>query len=57
MTQTGVISSPNYPENYPHLRECIWTIVIPEGHQIMLNVTDFKMEEHALCKYDFLEIR
>ncbi|XP_064643493.1 cubilin-like [Lineus longissimus] len=57
MTQTGEITSPNFPDNYPHLRECIWTIVIPEGHQIMLNVTDFQMEEHSLCKYDFLEIR
>ncbi|XP_050407117.2 cubilin, partial [Patella vulgata] len=53
----GVITSPNYPGNYPHQRECIWTISVPDGNQILLNVTDFLMESHVNCNYDYLEIR
>lgn len=54
---TGVITSPNYPDNYPHQRECTWTITAPEGNQILLNVTNFSLENHPNCNYDFLEIR
>ncbi|XP_052697133.1 cubilin-like isoform X2 [Crassostrea angulata] len=54
---TGVITSPNYPNNYPHERECVWTITAQDGNQILLNVTDFRLESHASCAYDFLEIR
>ena len=54
---TGLITSPNYPNNYPHERECVWTIAAPDGNQVLLNVTDFLLESHASCAYDFLEIR
>ncbi|XP_067930809.1 cubilin-like [Watersipora subatra] len=53
----GVITSPNYPSNYPHMRECIWTITAPDNHQIALNITDFALEFHSHCNYDYLEIR
>ncbi|KAL3836256.1 hypothetical protein ACJMK2_021695 [Sinanodonta woodiana] len=54
---TGVITSPNFPNNYPHQRECVWTIVAPFGNQILLNITDFEVENHLNCIYDYLEIR
>ncbi|XP_041372182.1 cubilin-like [Gigantopelta aegis] len=54
---TGVITSPNYPGNYPHQRECVWIITVAMGNQILLNVTDFSMEFHTNCQYDYLEIR
>ncbi|KAG1661332.1 Cubilin [Nymphon striatum] len=56
-TDSGVIKSPNFPNYYPHHRNCIWNIKVKEGHQIMLNVTDFHLENNTDCKYDFLEIR
>ncbi|XP_060075561.1 cubilin-like [Ylistrum balloti] len=56
-TSTGVITSPNFPDNYPHQRDCIWTIVAPSNIQILLNVTDFQLESHTNCMFDFLEIR
>ena len=28
---TGVISSPNYPDNYHHDASCYYSITIPEG--------------------------
>ena len=54
---SGMITSPNYPNDYPHGRQCTWTITAPQGNQILLNVTDFAMEYHANCNYDYLEIR
>ncbi len=38
-------------------RECVWTITVPAGRQIMLNVSQFSIEEHSACRYDYLEIR
>ena len=28
-----------------------------QGNQIILNVTDFELESHPNCNYDYLEIR
>ncbi|CAG0918336.1 unnamed protein product [Notodromas monacha] len=56
-SETGMIRSPGYPYGYPHNRECVWTIVAPPGRQVYLNFTDFEIEAHQNCEYDFLEIR
>ncbi|CAG9855166.1 unnamed protein product [Phyllotreta striolata] len=56
-TPSGVIKSPRYPEPYPNNRECTWTINVPPGQQITLNVTNFDIEFYAGCRYDWLEIR
>lgn len=53
----GVITSPNYPNDYPHGRDCEYTITVETGHQIHLNITDFSLEHHHTCNYDYLEIR
>ena len=55
--ETGVIESPNFPNNYPHHRNCEWRITIENGRQILLNVTSFNVELHTGCEYDYLEIR
>ena len=55
--ETGVIESPNFPNNYPHNRNCEWRITIENGRQILLNVTSFNVELHTGCEYDYLEIR
>ena len=33
----GIISSPNYPQNYDHNDACAWQIVAPEGTQIVVS--------------------
>ncbi|KAJ8337763.1 hypothetical protein SKAU_G00367290 [Synaphobranchus kaupii] len=53
---TGVLSSPNYPQNYPINRQCIYRIIVGVNMQIMLNFTDFYLEGNA-CSYDYLELR
>ena len=46
----GYIYSPNYPSNYPVNTQCVWTIVVQQGHSVQVNVTDFDMEAHADCR-------
>ncbi|XP_007438890.1 CUB and sushi domain-containing protein 3-like, partial [Python bivittatus] len=49
---SGIISSPNFPNEYHNNADCTWTIVAEPGDTISLIFTDFHMEE----KYDYLEI-
>lgn len=56
-TSKGVLQSPNYPNNYPHNKDCQWIISVRTGQQIKLNVTDFSLEGGSRCLYDYLEIR
>ena len=57
-TSKGALQSPNYPNIYPNNKDCTWTISVPNGQQIKLNVTDFSMEGYSRsCLYDYLEIR
>ncbi|XP_052248294.1 multiple epidermal growth factor-like domains protein 10 isoform X5 [Dreissena polymorpha] len=52
----GVITSPNFPSYYSHKLQCTWVINAPEGSRINVNLTDFKMETHSKCNYDYLEL-
>ncbi|KAI1888818.1 hypothetical protein AGOR_G00172670 [Albula goreensis] len=55
---TGVLTSPNYPSNYPVNRQCIYRIVVGVNMQIMLNFTSFYLEgTFPHCSYDYVEIR
>lgn len=56
-TPTGVFTSPNYPNNYPNSRECIFRIIVEVNNQIMLNFTDFALESGTDCLFDYVEIR
>ncbi|ENN74285.1 hypothetical protein YQE_09257, partial [Dendroctonus ponderosae] len=56
-TSAGVIKSPGYPESYPTNKECIWTITVPPGSQIMLKFKSFDLEAYSSCRYDYLEVR
>ncbi|XP_043916230.1 cubilin-like [Protopterus annectens] len=54
---TGVLTSPNYPNNYPNNRDCVYRIVVESNKQIRLNFTDFRLESGTNCQFDFVEIR
>ncbi|NWX82451.1 CUBN protein, partial [Nothoprocta pentlandii] len=54
--ESGVISSPNYPEPYSNLNRCSWLLEAPEGQTITLTFTAFHLESHSLCKWDSLTI-
>ena len=56
MVAPGVVSSPNYPENYPDDVFCRKHIMSPEGISIRLTIQDFQVEESMDCVWDSLSI-
>lgn len=52
----GSFSSPGYPLNYPHNKECIWNIRGAPGSSIQLTIHDFDVEHHTSCNFDTLEV-
>ncbi|XP_034244978.1 cubilin [Thrips palmi] len=57
LSPSGVVSSPNYPNNYPSGRDCVYSLRVPNGQQIRLNFTDFDLEDSHNCNWDSIEIR
>jgi hypothetical protein len=41
----GVIESPNFPDPYPHDRNCTWTIQAPLGNKINASFSHFEIED------------
>ncbi|XP_048086105.1 CUB and sushi domain-containing protein 1 [Alosa alosa] len=50
--QSGVINSPNYPQEYSNNADCTWTILAEPGDTIALVFSDFQLEDD----YDVLEV-
>jgi len=57
----GNITSPGYSSggNYTNNLDCIWTIQNQgfTNTSIVIRVNVMKLENHASCRYDFLEAR
>uniref|UniRef100_A0A6A7FUH2 Cubilin n=1 Tax=Hirondellea gigas TaxID=1518452 RepID=A0A6A7FUH2_9CRUS len=58
----GVIESPNFPLDYPHHRNCSWTIRAPRGNSITVAFSHFDVEDtinaaSTTCHYDYVEVR
>lgn len=54
---SGVIISPNYPNDYNHNADCIWTIQVPDTEVILFTITNLEIEVHGSCVYDYVELR
>lgn len=56
-SQTGEITSPNYPNNYPDDITCTWQIS-PEKSHVNLTIEDFMLEGSKTCRdFDFVKIK
>ncbi|RWS11455.1 cubilin-like protein, partial [Dinothrombium tinctorium] len=52
----GVIASPNFPDRYDTGLECDWLIRINPKDTMKLIFTEFDLEHHEECKFDYLEV-
>ena len=57
LTESGQLSSPNYPDDYRPNKECVWKITVPESFAVALKFQSFEVENHDSCVYDYLEVR
>ena len=57
VTAEGVLSSPNYPGEYPNNHKKTETIQGGPGTVLVLEFTAFDVESHASCRFDYLKIR
>lgn len=53
---SGVITSPDYPENYPNNAECRWIIRAVPNSIIKLVFADFQMENNEGCNFDYVAV-
>ena len=48
--------SPGFPAQYPHNRDCVWTLRTMPGKRIQFLFATMKLETHTNCSFDYLEI-
>uniref|UniRef100_A0A3B4B0I2 CUB domain-containing protein n=1 Tax=Periophthalmus magnuspinnatus TaxID=409849 RepID=A0A3B4B0I2_9GOBI len=54
---SGTITSPNYPNLYPHSRLCHWEVVAMPGRRVTLTINDLRLEGSGTsCLYDYVEV-
>uniref|UniRef100_A0A7M4EBY9 CUB domain containing protein 2 n=1 Tax=Crocodylus porosus TaxID=8502 RepID=A0A7M4EBY9_CROPO len=53
---SGVITSPDYPENYPNNAECHWIIQAAPNSVVKLVFIDLQMENNVACNFDYVAI-
>ena len=54
--QEKVIMSLNHPSNYPDNQDKEYPISVDDGFVIGLWFTEFKIEEHSSCGYDWVQV-
>ena len=52
----GVLLSPGFPYQYQDKEECIYTVTVPENNIIKMIFSEFDLEQHNDCTYDFLDV-
>ncbi|KAM4718445.1 cubilin [Anableps anableps] len=56
-TPSGTITSPNYPNLYPHSRVCRWELVVTPNRRVTLTINDLRLEGSGTsCIYDYIDI-
>lgn len=53
---SGVLTSPEYPNNYPNNAECRWVIRAAGPATVKLVFVDFQVEGSAGCTYDYVAV-
>ena len=54
---TSLLTSPNYPSNYPPSSNCFWSLKRPSGsYGVRLTFNSFYLEASSSCRDDYVEI-
>lgn len=54
---SGTISSPNYPNLYPHSRVCRWELRVQAGRRLTLTIHDLRLEGSGTsCAFDYVDV-
>ena len=53
----GVMTSPNYPDDYLDDLNCVYVFYAPVGYRVSLTFTLFDLEDCRDCACDKLEVR
>ena len=54
---TGVITSPNYPDVYNNKANCEWVVTVDSGNIIFLTFTTIHLETRGSSEcYDYVEV-
>ncbi|CAG5115143.1 unnamed protein product, partial [Candidula unifasciata] len=53
---SGMITSPNYPAEYPPGKKCSWKITVKEEFIVVLRFKYFKVQKHRNCTYDYVAV-
>ncbi|GFY41758.1 protocadherin Fat 1 [Trichonephila inaurata madagascariensis] len=51
-----ILTSPKYPGQYPDNIECHYYVIAPIGQRIVLEFSDFILEDSLSCEYDILTL-
>ena len=55
----GVMISPNYPNQYPHNAQCVYTVTVHQNEVMNLTFTNLELESPigGSCEWDYVEVR
>lgn len=51
-SDSGIIHSPNYPQNYPHKQACEWLLRVDKNFVVNITFLDFDVENTENCTDD-----
>lgn len=52
----GIVTTPNYPNQYPNYLNCLWQIELHPSVLIILECHDFALEQKEGCSFDYMEV-
>jgi len=53
---SGTIQSTNYPSKYPNNDDVTFPLEVEAGSRIQLKFTDFDLESHQDCRFDYVKV-
>jgi len=57
-SQSGIMSSPNFPSAYNSSTECVWDVNVSPGYHMNISFNEpFDIEYSPSCTNDYVQVR